>query len=65
MIRRIERDRKRFEDIVRGKIKADLKRHITRWEMIGKRGREVVSIPVPQIDPRPWYTPDRVFCSHT
>ena len=50
MIRRIERDRKRFEDIVRGKIKADLRKHITRGEMIGKRGREVVSIPVPQIE---------------
>ena len=50
MVRRIERDRKRFDDIVRGKIKEDLKRHITRGEMIGKRGREIVSIPVPQIE---------------
>jgi uncharacterized sporulation protein YeaH/YhbH (DUF444 family) len=50
MIRRIERDRKRFEDIVRGRIKEDLRRHITRGEMIGKRGREVVSIPIPQIE---------------
>lgn len=50
MIKRIERDRKRFEDIVRGRIKEDLRRHITRGEMIGKRGREVVSIPVPQIE---------------
>ena len=50
MIRRIERDRKRFEDIVRGRIKADLRKHITRGEMIGKRGREIVSIPVPQIE---------------
>ena len=50
MIRRIERDRKRFDDIVRGRIKQDLARHITRGELIGKRGREVVSIPVPQIE---------------
>jgi uncharacterized protein len=50
MVRRIERDRKRFEDIVRGRIKQDLKRHITRGELIGKRGREVVSIPLPQIE---------------
>jgi uncharacterized protein len=50
MIKRIERDRKRFDDIVRGKIKEDMKRHITRGEMIGKRGREVVSIPIPQIE---------------
>jgi uncharacterized protein len=50
MVKRIERDRKRFEDIVRGRIKKDLARHITRGEMIGKRGKEVVSIPVSQID---------------
>lgn len=50
MVKRIERDRKRFEDIVRGRIKQDLKRHITRGEMIGKRGQEVVSIPLPHID---------------
>jgi uncharacterized protein len=50
MVKRIEQDRKRFEDIVRGRIKRDLKRHITRSELIGKRGREVVSIPLPQIE---------------
>jgi uncharacterized sporulation protein YeaH/YhbH (DUF444 family) len=50
MIRRIERDRHRFEEIVRGRIKQDLKRHITRGELIGKRGDELVSIPVPRIE---------------
>jgi uncharacterized protein len=50
MIRRIERDRRRFEEIVRGRIKQDLKRHITRGELIGRRGGEIVSIPLPQIE---------------
>ncbi|MBI4544384.1 MAG: DUF444 family protein [Gemmatimonadetes bacterium] len=50
MVKRIERDRRRFEDIVRGVIKRDLKRHLTRGELIGRRGHEVVSIPVPQIE---------------
>ena len=50
MVKRIERDRRRFEDIVRGRIKQDLKRHITRGELIGKRGDEIVSIPVPQVE---------------
>lgn len=50
MVRRIEQDRKRFDDIVRGRIKKDLQRHITRGELIGRRGKEVVSIPVPQIE---------------
>jgi len=49
-IKRIERDRRRFEEIVRGKIKQDLKRHLTRGELIGRRGKEVVSIPLPQIE---------------
>lgn len=50
MIKRIERDRKRFEDIVRGRIKQDLRKHITRGDMIGKQGEEIVSIPLPRID---------------
>lgn len=50
MIKRIERDRRRFDEIVRGKIKQDLKRHLTRGELIGRRGKELVSIPVPQIE---------------
>jgi uncharacterized sporulation protein YeaH/YhbH (DUF444 family) len=50
MVNRIDRDRKRFEDIVRGRVKKDLQRHVTRGELIGKRGGEVVSIPIPQID---------------
>ncbi|HEX6924228.1 MAG TPA: DUF444 family protein [Longimicrobiaceae bacterium] len=58
MVRRIERDRKRFDDIVRGRIKQDLRRHITRGELIGKKGREIVSIPLPQIElPRFRYGP--------
>ncbi len=50
MVKRIERDRRRFDDIVRGKIKKDLKRHLTRGELIGRRGKELVSIPVPRVD---------------
>jgi uncharacterized sporulation protein YeaH/YhbH (DUF444 family) len=49
-IKRIERDKKRFDAIIRGRIKQDLRKHITRGELIGKRGREVVSIPMPQIE---------------
>lgn len=50
MVKRIERDRRRFDDIVRGKIKQDLKRHLTRGELIGRRGKEIVSIPVPHVE---------------
>jgi sporulation protein YhbH len=47
---RIERDYQRFRKIVRGKVKANLSKYITRGELIGKKGRELVSIPLPQIE---------------
>lgn len=50
MVRKIERDQGRFRQIVRGKIKSDLKKYITHGEMIGKTGGELVSIPLPSID---------------
>ncbi len=50
MVRKIERDANRFKQIVRGKIKSDLRKYITHGEMIGKTGGELVSIPLPQIE---------------
>ncbi len=52
-ISRIRKDRSRFKKIVRGAIKENLKKYISHGEMIGKKGKEYVSIPLPQID-----TPD-------
>jgi uncharacterized sporulation protein YeaH/YhbH (DUF444 family) len=49
VVRKIERDANRFKQIVRGKIKSDLRKYITQGEMIGKTGGEFVSIPLPQI----------------
>ena len=50
MIRRIERDRSRFRDIVRGKIKNDLKRFVSQGEMFGRKGKDLISIPLPGIE---------------
>lgn len=47
---RIAHDRRRFNDIVRGHIKQDLRRYVTGSELIGRRGRQLVSIPVPRIE---------------
>jgi uncharacterized protein len=47
---RIERDHQRFRKIVRGKVKSDLSKYISRGEMIGKKGNDLVSIPLPQIN---------------
>jgi len=49
MAQRIEGDSARFRNIVRGKIKEQLKGYISKGEMIGKKGRDLVSIPLPQI----------------
>lgn len=50
MILDIEQDVNRFKHIVRGKIRKDLKKFMSKGEMIGRKGRDLVSIPIPQID---------------
>lgn len=50
MVRRIEKDVARFRQIVKGAIRKDLRKYITRGELIGRKGKELVSIPVPQIE---------------
>ena len=51
MGQKIERDHQRFKKLVRGKVKSNLQKYISRGEMIGKKGKDLVSIPLPQIDP--------------
>lgn len=50
LIRNIEKDQARFKELVRGKIRGNLRKHISRGELIGKEGDQIVSIPVPQIE---------------
>src|SRR4051794_35911348 len=50
MSQRIERDHQRFRKLVRGKVKSNLSKYITRGEMIGKKGKDLVSIPLPAIN---------------
>lgn len=47
---RIKQDHTRFRKIVRGKIRGNLKQYISSGELIGKQGKDKVSIPLPQID---------------
>ena len=49
MISKIEGDVRRFRDIVRGRIRRDLKKYMSNGEMIGRKGKDFVSIPLPQI----------------
>lgn len=47
---KIDADHTRFKDIVRGKIKENLRKYIQKGEMIGKQGKDRISIPVPSIE---------------
>lgn len=49
-LRKIDKDRNRFHEIVRGKIKQDLKKYVKHHEMLGRKGKDIVSIPMPQIE---------------
>lgn len=50
MSRSIDRDLKRFREIVRGKVRKNLRKYVNHGEMLGRKGREIVSIPVPNIE---------------
>ena len=47
---KIAKDHQRFRQIVKGRIRKDLRKFLTRGELIGKEGKHLVSIPVPGID---------------
>ena len=58
MALKIEQDLNRFKQIVRGRIKKNLRKYITHGELIGRRGKDLISIPIPQIElPRFVYGP--------
>jgi sporulation protein YhbH len=50
MVMKIDSDRTRFKAIVRGKIRQNLRKYVTHGEMIGRKGHDLVSIPIPQLD---------------
>ncbi len=49
MVKKIDKDFARFRDIIRGRIRKDLKKYVSQGELVGKQGKHLVSIPVPQI----------------
>lgn len=50
MVARVEQDHQRFRQIVKGRIRKDLRKFLQRRELIGKEGRGLVSIPVYDLD---------------
>ena len=49
MTLKIENDLNRFRQIVKGRVRKDLKRYMTSGELVGKQGDKLVSIPLPEI----------------
>jgi len=47
---RIHQDHARFREIVKGRVRKELRKYISSGELIGKEGDKLVSIPLPQID---------------
>ncbi|QED29741.1 DUF444 family protein [Microvenator marinus] len=47
---KIKQDHRRFKQIVRGKIKRNLREYMTKGELTGKQGKDLVKIPIPRID---------------
>lgn len=46
----IDQDTSRFREIVRGRIKQNLRKYITDDRLIGRQGKDLVSIPVSQVE---------------
>ncbi len=47
---RIRQDHSRFKQVIRGKIKENLKRYMSNGELIGRKGKDLVTIPIPRVD---------------
>jgi len=50
MSKRIESDRARFKKIVRGAVRSGIRKYLSRGELIGRRGKDLVSIPLPELE---------------
>ncbi len=50
MILQINNDHQRFRKIVKGRIRDDLRKFLTRGELLGREGKKLISIPVHGID---------------
>ncbi len=47
---KIDQDHSRFRHIVRGRIRQNLRKYISQGELIGRKGKDLVSIPIPHIE---------------
>jgi len=46
---RIDHDLGRFRDVVKGRVRRELRRYMSSGELIGRQGDKTVAIPLPKI----------------
>ncbi|MEW5721859.1 MAG: DUF444 family protein [Thermodesulfobacteriota bacterium] len=46
----IERDHARFRNIVKGAVRSGIRKYLSQGELIGRKGKDLISIPLPQLD---------------
>lgn len=49
-LNKIKQDQRRFKQIVRGKIKNNLRKYMSQGEITGRQGKDIVKVPLPRID---------------
>ena len=49
-VNKIKQDHRRFKQIVRGKIKQNLRQYMSKGELTAKQGNEIVKVPIPRVD---------------
>jgi hypothetical protein len=50
VILKIDQDYNRFKDIIKGKIRQNLKKYISKGELIGSQGKNFITIPLPKVE---------------
>ena len=47
---KVDQDHSRFRQIVRGRIRQNLRKYISQGDLVGRKGKDLVSIPIPHIE---------------
>ncbi len=47
---RIDADLSRFRQIVKGRVREELRKHLGRQDLVGRQGKQVVTIPIPHLE---------------
>lgn len=49
MAQKIDQDVARFKNIIKGRIRKELRKFVSTGELVGKKGKDIISVPIPRI----------------